>query len=115
MSLLDVTDRWVIPGLGILADWPVRWGALLALFLFWLAFLPPRRAATRYVLEIVLLISGLLLPFVPRWGAFDFMAVEFGEECRPAICRRCSGGTGRGRRAGPDGNRLACTAPCHDR
>jgi beta-lactamase regulating signal transducer with metallopeptidase domain len=68
MNLIDIADRWVIPGLALLAGWSVRWGVLLAVFLIWLAVLPPRRAATRYLMGLVLLASGLLLPVVPRWG-----------------------------------------------
>jgi beta-lactamase regulating signal transducer with metallopeptidase domain/protocatechuate 3,4-dioxygenase beta subunit len=68
MSLVEIADRWVIPGLTLLAGWSVRWGVLLAVFLIWLAVLPPRRAATRYLMGMVLLASGLLLPVVPRWG-----------------------------------------------
>ena len=59
MSLLYVVDHWLVPGLEFLADWSIRWGLLLAVLLSWLALLPPRRAATRYGVGIVLLASGL--------------------------------------------------------
>jgi beta-lactamase regulating signal transducer with metallopeptidase domain len=68
MSLLELSDRWVIPGLAFLADWSVRWGVLLAMLFCWLAFLPPRRPGARYLLGVVFLASGVLLPAVPRWG-----------------------------------------------
>jgi beta-lactamase regulating signal transducer with metallopeptidase domain len=68
MSLHDVTNHWVVPGLAFLADWSIRWGILLAMLLLWLAVRPPRRAATRYLLGTVVLASGVLLPAVPRWG-----------------------------------------------
>ena len=41
MNLLEFANGWVIPGLAFLADWSVRWGILLALFLSWLAVRPP--------------------------------------------------------------------------
>ncbi len=68
MSLLDVTNRWVVPGLVFLGDWSIRWGILLAMLLLWLACLPPRRAATRYLSGAVVLAAGVLLPAVPLWG-----------------------------------------------
>ena len=68
MNLLDVIDGMVVPGLGLLADWSIRWGVLLAVLLFWLAFLPPRRAAIRYRLGTIVLAAGVLLPAVPRWA-----------------------------------------------
>jgi hypothetical protein len=33
MSLHDVTNHWVVPGLAFLADWSIRWGMLLAMLL----------------------------------------------------------------------------------
>ncbi|HEX3448014.1 MAG TPA: hypothetical protein VHS97_07150, partial [Isosphaeraceae bacterium] len=68
MTLLEFTDRWVVPGLGFLADWSVRWGILLAILLLWLVARPPRRASTRYLMTILVLTSGALLPAVPRWA-----------------------------------------------
>jgi beta-lactamase regulating signal transducer with metallopeptidase domain/protocatechuate 3,4-dioxygenase beta subunit len=68
MSLLELSDRWVVPGIAFLADWSVRWGVLLAMLFCWLAFLPPRRPAARYLLGVVFLAAGVLLPAVPRWG-----------------------------------------------
>jgi beta-lactamase regulating signal transducer with metallopeptidase domain len=68
MSLLDFTSRWVMPWLAFMADWSVRWGILLTALVFWLCLKPPRRAASRYLLCTVVLVSGLLLPLLPRWG-----------------------------------------------
>jgi hypothetical protein len=66
MSLLDATNRWVIPGLALLAEWSVRWGILLTILFLRLASMPPRRVTTRYVLCSVSLATGMLLPMVPR-------------------------------------------------
>ena len=68
MNLLEFANGWVIPGLAFLADWSVRWGILLALFLSWLAVRPPRDAASRYLICATLLAAGMILPFVPRWA-----------------------------------------------
>ena len=41
---------------------------MLTCLLLWLAFVPPRRPVTRYLLGIVLLASSVLRQVVPRWG-----------------------------------------------
>lgn len=67
--MTDATDRWVLPGLTLLADWSIRWGVLLLAVALWLALRPPRRAATRHLLCALALAAGLFLPLVPRWGS----------------------------------------------
>ena len=42
MSLLEVTDQWVIPFLAFLADWSIRWGVLLAMLWVVVVIRPPR-------------------------------------------------------------------------
>jgi hypothetical protein len=66
--MIDLTDRWIVPGLVFLADWSVRWGVVLAVLAAWLVLRPPRQAATRYLLCLATLVAGLLLPVGPRWG-----------------------------------------------
>jgi len=68
MSLIDMTDQWVIPSLIFLVDWSIRWGLLLAMLWIVLALRPPRRASVRYLSCVGALGVGLLLPAVPRWG-----------------------------------------------
>jgi len=67
--MIEITDRWVIPLLVLLADWSVRWGLVLAALALWLALRPPRLAGTRHTLCLVALAAGVLLPAVPRWGS----------------------------------------------
>lgn len=61
-------DAVVEPGLAVLAECSLRWGVLIAVLFVWLRFLPPRRAATRHLLCLVVLVAGLFLPVLPRWG-----------------------------------------------
>jgi hypothetical protein len=68
MSMISVTDGWVVPSLLFLADWSVRWGLLLAMLLIVLASRPPRQAARRYLLCACAMGAGILLPTAPRWG-----------------------------------------------
>ena len=37
-------DLWVIPWLGLLADWSIRWGIPIALLAGWFAVHAPRKA-----------------------------------------------------------------------
>ena len=67
--MTHLTDRWVVPGLALLADWSIRWGVVLAMLAVWLILRPPRRAATRHLLCLATLVAGVLLPVAPRWGA----------------------------------------------
>jgi beta-lactamase regulating signal transducer with metallopeptidase domain len=68
MNMVDLTNRYVIAWLTFVADWSVRWGIVLAIGLLWLALKPPRDAASRYLVCIMLLIAGMILPLVPRWA-----------------------------------------------
>ena len=74
MNLLDLANGRVLPGLAFLADWSIRWGILLALFLSWLAVRPPRDAASRYSICATLLAAGIFLPFVPRWASVPLLS-----------------------------------------
>ncbi len=74
MNLLDLANGRVLPGLAFLADWSIRWGILLALFLSWLAVRPPRDAASRYWICATLLAAGIFLPFVPRWASVPLLS-----------------------------------------
>ena len=62
------TDTVVEPALWFLADWSLRWAALIGLLAVGLWVLRRRRPATRSLLGWVVLLAGLLLPALPRWG-----------------------------------------------
>ncbi len=62
------TDRWVIPGLTFLGEWSLRWGVVIAIVVLGFATLRPKRASVRYLICLVTLCVGVLLPFTPRWG-----------------------------------------------
>jgi beta-lactamase regulating signal transducer with metallopeptidase domain len=66
--MTGMTDRWVISGLMLLADWSVRWGLILVALAAWFALRPPRRAATRHRLCAAALAASLLLPLAPKWA-----------------------------------------------
>jgi protocatechuate 3,4-dioxygenase beta subunit len=66
MTVIDATDRLVIPFLGFLADWSIRWALLLTPVLALLALRTPRRAVSRLWLCGSAAIAGLLLPTFPR-------------------------------------------------
>src|SRR5262249_13059247 len=68
-AMTDLTDRCLVPGLALLADWSVRWGLLLAALALWFLLRTPRRAATRHLLCALALASGMLLPLAPRWAS----------------------------------------------
>jgi beta-lactamase regulating signal transducer with metallopeptidase domain/HEAT repeat protein len=61
-------DTVVEPALWFVADWSLRWAALIGLAALVLLALRPRRAATRQLIYLAALVGGLLLPVVPRWG-----------------------------------------------
>ncbi|WP_406698069.1 M56 family metallopeptidase [Singulisphaera sp. Ch08] len=65
--MMELTDIWIIPGLVLLAEWSLRWGLVLLVLSLWFILRPPRRAATRHLLCVVALATGLLLPILPRW------------------------------------------------
>ena len=63
--MMDLTARWVVPWLTLLAEWSVRWGVVIAMLAAWLALRPPRRTATRHLLCLAALAAGVLLPVAP--------------------------------------------------
>jgi HEAT repeat protein/beta-lactamase regulating signal transducer with metallopeptidase domain len=56
------------PALWWAGEWSLRWAALIALLAVALAACRPRRAATRHLLCLAVLLAGLALPAMPRWG-----------------------------------------------
>ncbi len=66
--MIDFIDGVLEPALWFLADWSLRWGLLIVLLGAWLAMVRPRRSATRYLLCLLVLVAGLVLPALPRWG-----------------------------------------------
>jgi beta-lactamase regulating signal transducer with metallopeptidase domain/protein involved in polysaccharide export with SLBB domain len=66
--VIPFIDAVVGPGLSFLADWSLRWAALIALLALGLALVRPRRAALRSLAGTTVLLAGLALPLVPRWG-----------------------------------------------
>jgi beta-lactamase regulating signal transducer with metallopeptidase domain len=69
----DFIDTRLEPALWVLADWSLRWGALIALVAIWFAPRPPRQAAMRLAVCQLVLIAGLALPFVPRWWGGELL------------------------------------------
>ncbi len=67
--MIEFIDNACKPLVFVLASWSLRWGVLIALLGIGLVFWPPRRAATQLLLCQLVLVGGLLLPFLPRyWG-----------------------------------------------
>lgn len=66
--MIDTLDLAARHWLDLLADWSLRWGALLLILWLWFTLRPPRTAAVRYLLLCLALVVGLALPLVPRWG-----------------------------------------------
>jgi beta-lactamase regulating signal transducer with metallopeptidase domain/protein involved in polysaccharide export with SLBB domain len=67
--MINFIDGGLEPVLWFVADWSLRWAALITLLAAWLAIVRPRRSATRYLLCLLVLLGGLALPVLPRWGA----------------------------------------------
>jgi HEAT repeat protein/beta-lactamase regulating signal transducer with metallopeptidase domain len=67
--MIHFTDAVLEPALWFLADWSLRWAVLIGLLAAWFRVRPPRRAATRHLLCSTVLLAGLLIPALPRWGA----------------------------------------------
>jgi beta-lactamase regulating signal transducer with metallopeptidase domain len=65
----EFVDATAAPALAALAEWSIRWGVLIAALALLMAARPPRRAATRHLLALVVLGVGLALPWLPRWGS----------------------------------------------
>ncbi len=63
-----LTDAVLEPALWVTGEWSLRWAALIALLAVALTVCRPRRAATRHRLCLAVLLGGLALPAVPRWG-----------------------------------------------
>jgi beta-lactamase regulating signal transducer with metallopeptidase domain len=61
-------DAVLGPGLWLLGDWSLRWAVLIAALAIGVRLLRPRRPATRALLGTSVLLAGLLLPLLPRWG-----------------------------------------------
>jgi HEAT repeat protein/beta-lactamase regulating signal transducer with metallopeptidase domain len=61
-------DTALEPALWWAGEWSLRWAALIALLAVALAVCRLRRAATRHLLCLAVLLAGLALPAVPRWG-----------------------------------------------
>src|SRR5207237_10109294 len=66
--MIDFIDRLLEPVLWFLAEWSLRWALLIVLLAAWLIIVRPRRSATRYLLCLLVLLAGLVLPILPRWG-----------------------------------------------
>jgi beta-lactamase regulating signal transducer with metallopeptidase domain len=66
--MIDLIDRVLEPSLWFLADWSLRWAVLIVVLAVWLLLVRPRRSATRYLLCVLVLVAGLVLPTLPRWG-----------------------------------------------
>src|SRR2546425_6989262 len=66
--MIDFIDGVLEPALWFLADWSLRWALLIVLLAAWLIIVRPRRSATRYLLCLLVLSAGLVLPMLPRWG-----------------------------------------------
>ena len=64
----DLAERLSVPWLMFLAEWSLRWGILIALLAAGFRLWPPRSAATRHRLCLLVLATGLFLPLAPRWG-----------------------------------------------
>jgi HEAT repeat protein/protein involved in polysaccharide export with SLBB domain/beta-lactamase regulating signal transducer with metallopeptidase domain len=62
------TDAVVEPLLLLLGDWSWRWAVLIAALALGLRLVRPRSAALRRRLCAAVLLAGLSLPLVPRWG-----------------------------------------------
>jgi beta-lactamase regulating signal transducer with metallopeptidase domain/HEAT repeat protein len=61
-------DTFLEPALWFMADWSLRWAALLAVAALMLWIFRLRRASMRQLVLLVGLIAGMLVPFAPRWG-----------------------------------------------
>lgn len=98
-----LTDSALEPALWWTGEWSLRWAALIALLAVALAVCRPRRAATRHLLCLAVLLAGLALPAVPRWGpgwrtaapppAEAPAPAAAAPEALPPLPRRCPGPT----------------------
>lgn len=65
--MMEAIDFWIVPGLQFLAEWSARWALVLLVLALWFILRPPQRTATRHLLCLIALATGLLLPVIPRW------------------------------------------------
>jgi beta-lactamase regulating signal transducer with metallopeptidase domain len=70
-------DELVGPALLFLGDWSLRWGALIVVLALALGILRLRRAGMRYLACSTVMLAGLCLALLPRWGP--------GWPCRPQV------------------------------
>src|SRR5262245_28163076 len=61
--MTEFAAAWI----GLLADWSLRWGAIILALLALFLVCRPRAVAVRLWLARLVLIGGLLLPFSPHW------------------------------------------------
>ena len=66
--MMGFTDAWVIPWLGFLVEWSIRWGIVLLFLAAWFALRSPRGASIRHVLCWAAIVAGLLIPFCAAVG-----------------------------------------------
>ena len=66
--MIHFTDRILMPWLGGLTDWSVRWAIVIAVVAVWLSVRAPRRTELRYLLCWSVLLVGILVPVMPTWG-----------------------------------------------
>src|SRR5271169_1213492 len=57
------------PLLWFLAGWSLRWGLIIGLLGLGFVLVRPRRAAVRHAACWAVLMAGLALPAMPRWGS----------------------------------------------
>ena len=78
--MITLTDDIVTPWLIWVVDWSLRWGILITLLALGFTVRPPRQTDVRYVLCWSVLVAGLLLPALPRWGSGFSRATSRGEQ-----------------------------------
>jgi beta-lactamase regulating signal transducer with metallopeptidase domain/protein involved in polysaccharide export with SLBB domain/HEAT repeat protein len=66
--MIPFIDSWLEPFVWFLVDWSVRWAGLIALLAVFLLVFRARRPATRSLVCWMILLAGLALPVLPRWG-----------------------------------------------
>src|SRR5438270_8392647 len=64
----SIVETAVAPLVEWLVDWSWRWAVLVALLALVLWVVRPKRTAVRHLLCMAVLLAGLFLPLLPRWG-----------------------------------------------